>query len=179
MRVVNRLLSLLLGLALVCGGLLVAAEAMATALGAGPFGIPVSRWAALLEHRQVQDVWAVAGFAVAIAIGAVLLLVEVWPRRPLRVEIGVDGPTSWWLSRRSVEMELRRAMLAATPASRLTASLRPHRRRWEVRVRAAAPTDARQAIADAAQADLARLGAPEDSHVRVRLRQPRHGARVT
>jgi hypothetical protein len=179
MRVINRLLSLLLGLALVGGGLLAAAEATATALGAGPFGIPVSHWATLLEHRRLQDAWTVVGFAVATAIGAVLLLVEVWPWRPLRVEIGVDGPTSWWLSRRSVEMELRRAMLAATPASHLIASLRPHRRRWEVRVRAAAPTDARRAIAEAAQADLARLGAPANSRVRVRLRRPRHGARVT
>jgi hypothetical protein len=176
---VNRLLSLLLGLALVGGGLLVAAEAMATALGAGPFGLPVSHWATLLEHRRLQDAWAVAGFAVATAVGAVLLLVEVWPWRPLRVEIGADGPTSWWLSRRSVEMELRRALSAATPAAHLMASLRPHRRRWEVRIRAAAPTVARQAIADAAQADLARLGAPENSHVRVRLRRPRHDARVT
>jgi hypothetical protein len=179
MRVINRLLSLLLGLALVCGGLLVAAEAMATALGAGPFGIPVSHWAALLEHRRIHDAWAVIGFAVTTAAGAVLLLIEVWPWRPLRVAIGVDGPTSWWLSRRSVEMELRRATLGATPASHVMASVRPHRRRWEVRVRAAAPTDARWAITEAAQADLARLGAPENSHLRVRLRRPRHGARVT
>jgi hypothetical protein len=177
--VINRLLSLLLGLALVGGGLLVAAEAMATALGAGPFGIPVSQWATLLEHRRLQDVWAVVGFAVATAIGAVLLLVEVWAWRPLRVGIGVDGPTSWWLSRRSVETELRRALSAVTPASHLMASLRLRRRRWEVRVRAAAPTVARQAIADAAQADLARLGAPENSNVRVRLRRPRHDAGVT
>jgi hypothetical protein len=178
MRVVNRLLSLLLGLALVCGGLLVAAEAMATALGAGPFGIPVNHWAALLEHRRLQDAWAVVGFGVATAVGAVLLLVEVWPWRPQRVAIGVDGPTSWWLSRRYVEMELRRATLDATPASHVMASVRLHRRRWEVRVRAAAPTDARRAIAEAAQADLARLGAPENSHLRVRVRRPRHGARV-
>ena len=54
MRVVNRMLSLLLGLGLVCGGLLVAAEATATALGAGPFGIPVSHWAALLEHYRAS-----------------------------------------------------------------------------------------------------------------------------
>jgi hypothetical protein len=179
MRVSNSLLSLLLGLGLIGGGLVVAVEAMATALGAGPFGIPVSHWAALLEHRRLHDTWAVVGFAVATAIGAVLLLVEVWPWRPLRVAIGVDGPTSWWLSRRSVERELRRATLAATPASHVMASVRPHRRRWEVRVRAAAPTDARSAIAEAAEADLARLGAPENSHVRVRLRRPRDGARVT
>jgi hypothetical protein len=178
MRVVNRMLSLLLGLGLVCGGLLVAAEATATALGAGPFGIPVSHWAALLEHRRLQDAWAVVGFTVATAVGAVLLLIEVWPWRPQRVAIGVDGPTSWWLSRRSVEMELRRATLDATPASHVMASVRLHRRRWEVRVRAAAPTDAHRAVTEAAQADLARLGAPENSHLRVRLRRPRHGARV-
>jgi hypothetical protein len=179
MRVINRLLSLLLGLALVCGGLLVAAEAMATALGAGPFGIPVSHWAALLEHRRFQDAWAVVGFGVTTAVGAVLLLMEVWPWRPLRVSIGVDEPISWWLSRRSVEVELRRTTLGAAPASHVMASVRPHRRRWEVRVRAAAPTDVRRAIVEAAQADLARLGAPENSRLRVRLRRPRHGARVT
>jgi hypothetical protein len=178
MRVVNALLSLLLGLALVAGGILVAVEAVATAVGAGPFAIPVTSWASLLEHRQLHDPWAIAGFAAATGVGALLLLTELRPWRPLRLAIGVDGPTSWWLSRRSVEEQVQRATLAAAPAWHAAASVRPRHRRWEVRLRAVARTDARPAIAQAAEAGLARLGAPQESRVRLRIRPPRHRARV-
>ena len=99
MRAFNRVLSLLLGLALLAGGLLVAAEVAAALLDRGDTVIPTRRWADAAGdhvHRPGRPVV----FGVVAAVGLVLFVAEArrWPKQ--RVPLADDQQRSWWLLRR-------------------------------------------------------------------------------
>ncbi|HTE69402.1 MAG TPA: alkaline shock response membrane anchor protein AmaP, partial [Actinomycetes bacterium] len=95
MRAFNRVLSLLLGLALLAGGLLVAAEVAAALLDRGQLVIPARRWADALRATTFADARVV--FAVVAAVGLVLFVAEArrWPKR--RIPLADDQQRSWWL----------------------------------------------------------------------------------
>ena len=100
MRAFNRVLSLLLGLALLAGGLLVAAEVAAALLDRGELIIPARRWADELRATTFTDTRVV--FGVIAAVGLVLFVAEArpWPKR--RIPLADDQQRSWWLLRRSL-----------------------------------------------------------------------------
>ena len=88
MRAFNRVLSLLLGLALLVGGLLVAAEVAAALLDRGELVIPARRWADELRATTFADARVV--FGVVAAVGLVLFVAEArrWPKQ--RVPLSDD-----------------------------------------------------------------------------------------
>ena len=108
MRAFNRVLSLLLGLALLVGGLLVAAEVAAALLDRGELVIPARRWAEELRATTFADAQVV--FGVVAAVGLVLFVAEArrWPKR--RIPLSDDQQRSWWVLRRSLEQQLGRAV---------------------------------------------------------------------
>ena len=116
MRAFNRVLSLLLGLALLAGGLLVAAEVAAALLDRGELVIPARRWADELRATTFADARVV--FGVVAAVGLVLFVAEArrWPTQ--RVPLADDQQRSWWLLRRSLEQHLGRAVTTGTAADR-------------------------------------------------------------
>lgn len=173
MRAANRVLSLLLAVALVGGGLLAAAEAAAALMGRAPLLVPAAAWAADLRERPFADPGALAVLAL-VSVGALALFVaEVWPwpKRLVALEQGEQG--SWWVHRRSVEEQARRMILGTTPATKARARLQPRRDTWELRVDATAPPQAREDIEQRARALLAQLGGPSTTSVTVRVRPRR------
>ena len=169
MRAFNRVLSLLLGLALLAGGLLVAAEVAAALLDRGELVIPARRWADALRATTFADARVV--FAVVAAVGLVLFVAEArrWPKQ--RVPLADDQQRSWWLLRRSLEQHLGRAVTTGTGATGARARVRPQRRRLRVRLDADVAPTARPAVEQRAAQVLDQLIGPDRSQVRVRIRR--------
>ncbi|HEV7930854.1 MAG TPA: DUF6286 domain-containing protein [Actinomadura sp.] len=175
MRVLNRIVTLLLSLVLIVGGLLVAVEAVLAAFHRAPWLLPVRRWHDILAGTRLADPSTVTVAATLGAVGLVLLIAELWPWRPYRLPARpatADDRTRWWVLRRPAERRL--ADAAANVPGVNTARVRLRgRRRWKVHVRAEARDDSRAGIEEAVNAELARLAAPAPARVRLRLRRPR------
>jgi hypothetical protein len=181
-RALNRLLSLLLGLALLVAGALGLVELAAFALHAGPVLVPVGRWLGTLRATTFEQREVLVGSGLAALAGLVLLLVEVWPRRPGRARLGGGRRGTWWLERATAELAIQRAVLHGTRTFWAHARLRPGARRWQVAVDAGIPPAVRTAalrpeVEGRARAALERLGAPPDSTLQVRIRRVREADR--
>jgi len=169
MRAFNRVLSLLLGLALLAGGLLVAAEVAAALVDRGELVIPARRWADALRATTFADARVV--FGVVAAVGLVLFVAEArrWPKQ--RVPLADDQQRSWWLVRRSLEQHLGRAVTTGTGATGARARVRPQRRRLRVRLDADVAPTAKPAVEQRAAQVLDQLIGPDRSQIRVRIRR--------
>ena len=172
-RTFNRLLSLLLGAALVAGGVLALTETAAAVFGQGPLVVPAARWADEVRQQTFSEAVVVTVFAAVAVVGLVLLIAEVspWPKR--RVAWAKDAPGAWWLLRRSVEQHVARSVIRNTSATGAHVIFRPRRRRWSVEVQADAAPAARPAIAEQARQALAALAGDRPVSVDVFLRRPR------
>lgn len=201
-RPLNRLWGLVLGLALAGAAGIAAVEVVLAALSHQFVLFPADRWLHVLRSTQWSSRTVTIGTAVAAALGFVLLVTEVRPRRPRRVRLAVmntdgrealaaggsvsDGSVvesasvedpvidhmDWWLLRQSVESHLRRVVLASTPISRARVRLMARRRHWRARIRVNAPAGDRDDVKQAARASLERLGAPTHG-LRVKVRKLR------
>jgi hypothetical protein len=176
MRMVNRLLSLLLGLGLVAAGLVALVELAAFALRVEPVLVPVERWLGALRSTVFGErgVLLVCG-GTALA-GLLLLLAQVWPRRARRARLSGSEHGVWWLERSGAEQAIRRAVLQGTHATWAHARLRPRARRWRVAVEVGTPPVVgvealRPEVEHRTRAALARLGAPRTSVLRVFLQR--------
>ncbi|HEX6336838.1 MAG TPA: DUF6286 domain-containing protein [Jiangellaceae bacterium] len=177
MRAANRLLSLLLGLVLLLGGLLVAVEAVLAALGQASLLIPVDRWYEFLTETEVGDRGVlIVSLAVAL-LGLILVVAEMrrWPptRLPVHLE-AADG--RWWVARRSAENRLESAAEDVTGVVGARAKLRARQGRWRIGVRVEAREGSRPVVEQAIEKTLERLSPPPDSSVRLRLVKPRRVA---
>jgi hypothetical protein len=186
-RATNRLFALLVGLALAGAGGFIALETILAAAGQPFVVIPGRRWLGVLRHTKWSAATVIVVLAVVAAVGLVLLAAEArrWPRWRAPIA-AVGGTTTWWVTRRSVEAHLARQLRASTEALRPRPRLIPRDHRWQIRVRAGMPApadeDARAAMAgqieEIAGQVMARLGAPESSRVKVRLRRARRARRA-
>jgi hypothetical protein len=169
MRAFNRVLSLLLGLALLAGGLLVAAEVASVLLDRGELAIPARRWADELRVTTFADAQVV--FGVIAAVGLVLFVAEArrWPTR--RIPLADDQQRAWWVLRRSLEQQLGRAVTTGTAATGARARVRSRRRRLRVRLDADVARTAKPAVEQRAANVLEQLVGPDRSQVRVRIRR--------
>ena len=170
MRAFNRILSLLLGLALIAGGLLVVVEVVTAFVRDTPWPIRVDQWAATLRQQTFADTIPRIVFLAAAAVGLLLLVAEArpWPKRSLNLTS--DGQRSWWLHRRSAERQIARAVRSGTSATAAKVRLRPS---WRLRVGVTASPEARPDIEQRARAAIQRLGGPQDAPVRVRIAKAR------
>jgi hypothetical protein len=175
MRIFNRVISLLLSLVLLLAGLLIAVEAVLAAFHRAPWLLPLRRWHDLLASTRLADPPTRAVAAVLGTVGLLLLIAELWPRRPYRLRARpatADEKTQWWVLRRPAERRLADAAARVSGVNSARARLRG-RRLWKVDVRAEARDDRRADIEEAVKAELARLAAPAPARVRLRLRRPR------
>jgi hypothetical protein len=173
MRAFNRILSLLLGLALITGGLLVVVEVVTAFVRDTPWPIRVDQWAATLRQQTFADTIPRIVFLATAAVGLLLLVAEArpWPKRSLNLTS--DGQRSWWLHRRSAERQIARAVRSGTSATAAKVHLRPRGPSWRLRVGVTASPEARPDIEQRARAAIQRLGGPQDAPVRVRIAKAR------
>jgi hypothetical protein len=172
-RAFNRVLSLLLGLALIAGGLLMVVEVMTAFVRDTPWPIRVDRWAATLRQQTFADTVPRVVFLAAAAAGLILLVAEVRPRPKRSLALTADDQRSWWLHRRSAERQVARAIRSGTSATTAKARLRPRGSSWRLRVGVTASPEARPDIEQRARAAVQRLGGPQDVPVRVRIAKAR------
>jgi len=183
-RLLNRALSALLGLALVASGVwaLTTSLAHATGLPGLPAAYPavtgaIRYTAALLSAASLSSPVAQGVCAGLVLLGALLLAMEAHPWPPERVQLAQAGTVTWWADRAALERGLGRILVARTAARRARARLRPHKAVWHVTIDAEAAPQARQELAQHARAALARLGRVDGQDVlRVRLRHTRRVA---
>ena len=172
MRTTNRILSALLGLVLIVVGLVVAIEMALIAAGRAPAVVPLDRWYRWLRSIALDNTWFLAT-AIGVAIlGIILLVAELRPWPPQRVQTNAAAGQPMWIARRSVE---RRAEVAATTAGvgHPKSAVRGKPGRWRINVRGAAWPERRDDVASAVRAELDRLYAPSDVALNVSLRRPK------
>ena len=167
-RLLNRLLVLVLGLALLGGGLLVVIEGIWTWTNSGFVWIPGSTWLHSFETTRWSDrsviVWCVA----AGAVGLVLAVAELRRQRPRSFRYDGAGPGEWQLLRRPTEAHIERRIVARVPASPVKVRLGAGPMGWSLRLRAKAAAATRATLETAAHTELDGLHAPRGSKVRVR-----------
>ena len=112
MRILNRFVSALLALALLAGGLVVAAEIVSAAFGReDPLVLPWDRWYDEATTTPWSDPALRLGFAGLVLAGAVLLVLEAARRRPTAVPLGPgDEAVRTELDRRGLEVWLGRRL---------------------------------------------------------------------
>lgn len=168
MAAVNRLLSLLVGLALVGAGAIALVEIILAAFGHGFVLIPATSWLSTLRHTA-WDALAVEEIMGAIGIlGLLLVLYELAPRRP-RWLACVIGGRRVELSRRPTEAYLQRRVKVQTPATRARAEIHGRPSRWRVDLRVTSTEAVAAEVEAAARAACARLSSSPPRRVRVRV----------
>ena len=172
MRVFNRLLLLVLGVALVAAGVLVVVEAVYAWTGSGPVGAFVPQWLATFKTTPWSAPIVIAISAAVAAAGLVLVLVEVRPQRK-RLAVFATDSGDWLLLRRSTEGHLQRRLTARVPTDVVKVRLTPRSQRWRLKVRARAASTTRPVLQSAAREELGRLHAPASSTVAVTTSGPR------
>lgn len=104
MRIVDRVVSAVLGLALLVGGLLVAIEIVLAGLNRSPWLLAHDRWIALARTTAWSEPDLRLTFAGLVVAGALLLVVELARRRPQVLPLAAQGPgVVTVLDRREVE----------------------------------------------------------------------------
>ncbi|MFY1692148.1 DUF6286 domain-containing protein [Plantactinospora sp. WMMB782] len=167
MRLVNRLGTLLLGCALLAGGLLLIMEVLTVALGRESLLIDRTAWYDTLTSTRLADPWTRTGIVAAGVLGLLILIGQLVRWKPDRLPTRLaDG---WHLQRRSVERQLAAVSTAVTGVDSASARVRRRGVGWWVQVRAAGDADIAPAVESAIRRELERLGASRDDHVGVRM----------
>jgi hypothetical protein len=167
------MLSGLLGLCLLLGGLLVAAEVASALLGKGELIVPTQGWVSSVRNTAYDAKGARLGFGSAAALGLIILVAELWPWRPRRVALRGAERQSWWVQRRSLERHLGRSVATGTGAIRARARVRSRLGKVKVRLVAEAPPDAREAVSQRANDQLQRLLGSDRFQVALRHKHPK------
>lgn len=164
MRVFNRLASLVLGLAVAAGGLLLAVEAVSVWTGGEPALVPLPGWYAWLRSVEFADGVVLLAAVAAAVLGLVLVVAQLRPWRPVRVPAEVDD--NWYVQRRGVERGLVRAVEGVPGVTEVKARVG---KRWRCRVRAVGDVDSQGDVDAAVDEELRRLSAQQRDRVAVRL----------
>ena len=173
MALTRRILSVLLALVLLLGGLLAAFEIVLALLGRTPWLIPQEDWARRLRE-QTWDTSTVRAVLVGmVVVGLVLLVVGLSRGRPasltLPTRAGDSTQVTVTASRRGIERTLEQAVResdgitgAKVSVSRRTANV------WATS-RSRAPGDLRAGVESALAARLADLGLTDTLRTKVRV----------
>lgn len=164
MRVANRIATGLLGLALLIGGVLLVVETALAAAGRQPWLVPRDRWHAALSTTTFANPLVLVICILLALLGLSILVVELRPWPPQRVPVA----DSWSLTRRSVENCVAAAVSALPGVERVRARVRGRRGR-RLRLRTHALPERREAIEQAALAELNAMGV--QAKVRVMLQR--------
>jgi hypothetical protein len=129
--------------------------------------IPGNTWLSSFKTTAWSDPATIAISVGVGVLGLILFVAEVKPRRPRVVPLRTENTGEWVLLRRSTETHLARRLAAQVPVSPIRTRLNPKPWRWTLRVKARAAVSSKPALEQAAQAELAAIGAPSGSRVRV------------
>ncbi|MEU0156658.1 DUF6286 domain-containing protein [Micromonospora fulviviridis] len=165
MRTVNRVATLLLAVALLAGGVLVAVAGLLAALGR-PGPLPAG-WSATLGTVRWRDAPVRTVAATVTLLGLLLLVAELRRWRPTRLRLTDDD--GWHLHRRSVERRLARAVRSVPSVRRARVRVRRRGDAWRPRVTATGDPAARADVEFALRRELDRLTAPRRDPIQVRL----------
>ncbi len=165
MRTLDRILALVLGLAGFAFGVLVVAEVINAALSRPPLLLPYRQAAAFLREHSWSAGVIVTIAALLLAVGLLLLIAELKPRRRVHLVLQSQDPqTTTTLSTRSLARVLENAATQTAGVHRAAATVRARRARLRLQV----PT--RDAADIAAQAERNVASALSDLQLR---RSPR------
>ncbi|HEX4538650.1 MAG TPA: hypothetical protein VH112_00255 [Acidimicrobiales bacterium] len=158
MRTLNRLLSLLLGLALAVAGVFVMIEVILAAAGESFVVLPARRWLGWLKATPWSAASVMAILSAMTLVGLILLVAELRPWRSRRMPAPVTGRGDWWLLRGSTERYLRRHLESKTVANKVRPTLSTRSGPWRVRLKVDAREGARPEIEQRTRAALHDLG---------------------
>lgn len=158
MRALNRLLSLLLGLALAVAGVIVVIEVILAAAGESFVALPANRWLGWLKATPWSAASVMAILAAMTLVGLMLLLAELRPWRSRRIRAPVGGRGEWWLLRGSTEAYLRRDLESKTVANKVRPKLSARGGACQVRLKVDASEAARPEIEHGTRDALRGLG---------------------
>ena len=173
MAATRRVLSVLLALVLLLGGLLVAVEIVLALLGRQPWVIPSDDWSAQVRDQTWADTTVRAVLVGMVVVGLVLLIVGLSRGRPsaLTLPARADGPerVTVTASRRGLERTLEQAVREAdgitgakVVVTRRTASV-------YATSQSRSPEDLRAGAESAVAARLAELGLTDTLRTKVHV----------
>jgi hypothetical protein len=167
MATVNRVASLLLGVALLAGGALLAAQALLVTLHVPTPPLVRPGWYEALTSARWADPGVRVGAGAAVLLGLVVLAAQL--RRWTPVRLRVDERDGWHLRRRCVERRLTEAADTVPGVRRTRVRVRRRGDRWRPRLRATGDPAARAEVEFAVRQELRRLARPRVDRVEIRL----------
>lgn len=167
-RLVNRVITFVVGAALLAGGLLVVVEALWTWTNSGFVWIPGHQWLTSFETTAWSAPIVIAVSTGVTIIGLLLLVAQVRPQPKRVVPYQTSAGVDWVLLRRSTEAHLSRRLATQVPVSPIKTRLKPKVHKWVLTVTARAAQSTRPVLEEAAQSELAVLHAPSPSQVKVK-----------
>lgn len=159
MALLNRLLGLLLGLALAFAGGLLAAEAVVAALGRPPLLIDRQGAASTLEGLGWNDSLATAVLVGLVVVGALLLIAQLVPRTPDALPLRSDRSRTAEVDRKALGARL--STIALADGEVIGAKTRVGRRRAKVRAKAQPGAEVKQVRKRVIQAEHEAVAALE------------------
>ncbi|MEU8179547.1 Asp23/Gls24 family envelope stress response protein [Micromonospora sp. NPDC049044] len=163
----NRAASALLGLALLAGGILLAAQMLLTTLGRPTPLLLRPGWYGALTTTRWHDPGVRAAACTAVLLGLLVLVAQL--RRWTPVRLRVDERDGWHLHRRCVERRLTDAADTVPGVRGTRVRVRRHGDRWRPRLRATGDPAARAEVEFAVRQELRQLASPRADRADVRL----------
>ncbi|MEV1113275.1 MULTISPECIES: Asp23/Gls24 family envelope stress response protein [unclassified Micromonospora] len=167
MATVNRAASFLLGVVLLAGGALLAAQALLVTLGVPTPLLVRPGWYEALTSTRWADPGVRVAAGAAVLLGLVVLAAQL--RRWTPVRLRVDERDGWHLRRRCVERRLTEAVDTVPGVRRTRVRVRRHGDRWWPRLHATGDPAARAEVEFAVRQELRRLARPRVDRVEIRL----------
>lgn len=170
-RILSRLISLAVALALAAGGALVAVEVVVAEYGSGPWVIPYDDWYRSARTNTWSSTPARQVALALLASGLLLLFVQLARRRPvaLPMEAKRSGHPAL-LSRRGVERSLTRTVSRVDGVATAKVKISKARARVNTTTNRRLPGDIEARVSTAAQQRLAALRLADPPQLSVRLR---------
>ncbi len=171
MKSFNRLLGLIVALALIAGGVLVIIEVVAAQIGQDPVIADWPEWERRLRTTSWSDARGV--FIIAIVVALVLLLLELVRRAKNMLPVVEGDSLRVGVRRRFLERQLSHTVGSLDGISRAKVTCSPKRLVVSAETHRANPKGLRPAIESAVQGELHRLSLADPPAVRTRLRSSR------
>ena len=168
MRIANRVLAAVLGLALLVGGLLVAVEIVVAGFDRRPWVLPHDDWYDSARVRSWDDApprWIFIGLVVA---GLLLLLLQLVRRRPTALAM-TPGAVPADIGRRSLEKALVREAARVDGIAAVKAKVREERADVVATSNRRQTDDLGPAVTEALDQRMAALGLARPPAVRVKV----------
>jgi len=170
MRILSRLIALALALGLLVGGVLIAVEIVVAEIGRDPWVIPYDRWYRSARTNSWSSPSTRQLAIVLVAIGIILLLLQLARRRPAALALERGGSAhSADLNRRGVERSLVRTVTRVDGVSSATAKISKNRTQVTASSNRRLPGDLEARVKTAAEQRLSALRLADPPALSVRL----------